>query len=73
MEILRHLEILVVLSLPKIGRWQRLVAIMFFTDFAGMNYVCEAKVLYGRLFCGLEGCSKKDDAALKGRVIILAF
>jgi nitrogen regulatory protein PII len=32
------------------------VAIKFFTDFAGMIYICEAEVLYGKHFCGPEGC-----------------
>jgi nitrogen regulatory protein PII len=28
----------------------------FFTDFAGMIYLCDAEVLYGQSFCGPEGC-----------------
>lgn len=32
------------------------VAIQFFTDYAGIIYICEAEVLYGRHFCGPEGC-----------------
>jgi nitrogen regulatory protein PII len=32
------------------------VALSFFTDFAGIAYLCEAEVLYGRSFCGPEGC-----------------
>jgi nitrogen regulatory protein PII len=32
------------------------VAIKYFTDFAGIAYLCEAEVLYGRSFCGPEGC-----------------
>ncbi|AUT00956.1 hypothetical protein CLI64_11390 [Nostoc sp. CENA543] len=32
------------------------VAISFFTDYAGIIYICEAEVLYGRHFCGPEGC-----------------
>jgi nitrogen regulatory protein PII len=33
-----------------------LVAMKFFTDYAGIIYICEAEVLYGRTFCGPEGC-----------------
>lgn len=32
------------------------VAISFFTDYAGIIYLCEAEVLYGRTFCGPDGC-----------------
>ena len=32
------------------------VALSFFTDLAGIAYLCEAEVLYGRSFCGPEGC-----------------
>lgn len=32
------------------------VAIKFFADYAGIAYLCEAEVLYGRSFCGPEGC-----------------
>ena len=32
------------------------VAIKFLTDFAGIIYICEAEVLYGRHFCGPDGC-----------------
>jgi nitrogen regulatory protein PII len=32
------------------------VAEKFFTDFAGMIYLCDAEVLYGQSFCGPEGC-----------------
>jgi nitrogen regulatory protein PII len=32
------------------------VAIKYFSDFAGIIYICEAEVLYGRSFCGPEGC-----------------
>ena len=32
------------------------VAEQFFTDFAGMIYLCDAEVLYGQSFCGPEGC-----------------
>lgn len=32
------------------------VAGKFFTDFAGMIYLCDAEVLYGESFCGPEGC-----------------
>ena len=32
------------------------IAIQFFTDFAGIIYISEADVLYGRHFCGPEGC-----------------
>ncbi|MEY2977856.1 MAG: P-II family nitrogen regulator [Prochlorotrichaceae cyanobacterium] len=32
------------------------VAHTFFTDYAGIAYICEAEVLYGRSFCGPEGC-----------------
>ncbi|MGH1395300.1 MAG: P-II family nitrogen regulator [Trichormus sp.] len=32
------------------------VAIKFFTDYAGIIYICEAEVLYGRHFCGPDGC-----------------
>jgi nitrogen regulatory protein PII len=32
------------------------VAGKFFTDFAGMIYLCDAEVLYGQSFCGPEGC-----------------
>jgi nitrogen regulatory protein PII len=28
----------------------------FFTDYAGMIYLCDAEVLYGESFCGPEGC-----------------
>ncbi|WP_016952322.1 hypothetical protein [Anabaena sp. PCC 7108] len=33
-----------------------LVAVNFFTDYAGIIYICEAEVLYGRHFCGPDGC-----------------
>ncbi len=32
------------------------VAVTFFIDFAGIIYICEAEVLYGRHFCGPDGC-----------------
>ncbi|BAZ69991.1 MAG: hypothetical protein KME28_00235 [Pelatocladus maniniholoensis HA4357-MV3] len=32
------------------------VAIKFFNDYAGIIYICEAEVLYGRTFCGPDGC-----------------
>jgi nitrogen regulatory protein PII len=32
------------------------VALTFFIDYAGIIYLCEAEVLYGRSFCGPEGC-----------------
>jgi len=32
------------------------VAVKFFTDFAGMIFICDAEVLYGQSFCGPEGC-----------------
>ncbi|MDX2228095.1 MAG: hypothetical protein NW220_00565 [Leptolyngbyaceae cyanobacterium bins.349] len=32
------------------------VAMSFFTDYAGIAYLCEAEVLYGRSFCGPGGC-----------------
>jgi len=32
------------------------VALKYFADFAGIAYICEAEVLYGRSFCGPEGC-----------------
>lgn len=32
------------------------VAMTYFTDYAGIAYLCEAEVLYGRSFCGPEGC-----------------
>ncbi|MFM7423511.1 MAG: P-II family nitrogen regulator [Elainella sp.] len=32
------------------------VAMTYFTDYAGIAYLCEAEVLYGRSFCGPDGC-----------------
>ncbi len=32
------------------------VAIKFFTDYAGIIYICDSEVLYGRHFCGPDGC-----------------
>ncbi|MEO1070550.1 MAG: hypothetical protein AAFW95_15810 [Cyanobacteria bacterium J06638_6] len=32
------------------------VAVKYFTDFAGIAYICDAEVLYGHSFCGPEGC-----------------
>ncbi|NJK77150.1 MAG: hypothetical protein HC786_25525 [Richelia sp. CSU_2_1] len=32
------------------------VAMKYFTDYAGIAYICGAEVLYGRSFCGPEGC-----------------
>lgn len=32
------------------------VAVEFFTDYAGISYICEAEVLYAHTFCGPEGC-----------------
>ena len=32
------------------------VAAQFFTDYAGIIYICDAEVLYAHSFCGPEGC-----------------
>ena len=32
------------------------VAVEFFTDYAGISYICEAEVLYAHTFCGPDGC-----------------
>ena len=32
------------------------VGLNYFTDYAGIAYICEAEVLYGRSFCGPDGC-----------------
>ncbi|MGB3310038.1 MAG: hypothetical protein WBG32_24620 [Nodosilinea sp.] len=32
------------------------VAVEFFTDYAGIAYICEAEVLYAHTFCGPDGC-----------------
>jgi nitrogen regulatory protein PII len=32
------------------------VAAQFFTDYAGIIYICDAEVLYAQSFCGPEGC-----------------
>ncbi|MFH7243950.1 MAG: P-II family nitrogen regulator [Spirulina sp.] len=32
------------------------VAAHFFTDYAGIIYICDAEVLYAHSFCGPEGC-----------------
>lgn len=32
------------------------VALTFFNDYAGIAYICSAEVLYGRSFCGPDGC-----------------
>ncbi len=32
------------------------IAVKFFTDYAGIAYICNAEVLYGNSFCGPDGC-----------------
>lgn len=32
------------------------VAEQFFTDYAGITYICDAEVLYAHSFCGPDGC-----------------
>jgi len=32
------------------------VAMKFFTDYAGIAYICDAEVLYAHTFCGPDGC-----------------
>lgn len=32
------------------------VAIQFFSNFAGIAYICDAEVLYAHTFCGPDGC-----------------
>ena len=32
------------------------VAVEFFTDYAGIAYICGAEVLYAHTFCGPDGC-----------------